>query len=182
MRLDPPKCMHRTAANTAKLLAQACDLPAISRRLPVRMHLTNAAELLAQLIHRAARTPTPTLTPNPTPTPTPNPNTNTNTNTNTNPAQLIHRAAVPITVLKVVRWHGLSARTVFFWQVFFVELLGAPSAAQRAAMLTLREPASSELRDGVLVFLERHVRTTIAKQQPELRRALQAMIDSLDVA
>ena len=49
-------------------------------------------------------------------------------------------------------------------------------------MLTLREPSSAELRDGVLVFLERHVRSTIAKQQPELRKALQAMIDSLDVA
>ena len=82
----------------------------------------------------------------------------------------------------MVRWHGLSPRTVFFWQVFFVELLGAPSAAQRAAMLTLREPSSAELRDGVLVFLERHVRSTIAKQQPDLRKALQAMIDSLNVA
>lgn len=96
-------------------------------------------------------------------------------------AYLVHNAAVPITVLKVVRWTNVPAREAFFWQVFFVELLCAPAASQRAAMLTLREPASAELRDGVLVFLERHVRRVVHKEQPGLKRALQALIDSLDV-
>lgn len=96
-------------------------------------------------------------------------------------AHLVQHEVLPATVLKVVRWHGLPPRAVFFWQVFFVELLCAPARAQRAAMLPLREPASAELRDGIVVFLVQHVQRTVNKQQPELSTALQALMDSLDV-
>ena len=44
-------------------------------------------------------------------------------------AQLIQRDAVPLACLKVVGWSRPSERAVFFWQVFFIELLGAPPAA-----------------------------------------------------
>ena len=71
-------------------------------------------------------------------------------------------------------------RDQFFWQVFFTELLNAPAPSQRAAMLPLRELANAELRDGVIVFLERHVRRAVHKEQPALKKALQALIDSLD--
>jgi hypothetical protein len=32
-------------------------------------------------------------------------------------AQLLKRGALPVTVLKVVRWHDLDQRALFFWQV-----------------------------------------------------------------
>ena len=91
-------------------------------------------------------------------------------------AQLVQLGATPLSVLKVVHWSAPSPRSVFFWQVFFVELLCAPSAAQRAACAPLREPPNAELRDGVLLFLERHVRKMVAKQQPALQKALRALV------
>ena len=91
-------------------------------------------------------------------------------------AQLVQRDAVPLTCLKVVHWSSPSARAVFFWQVFFVELLGAPSAAQRRAASTLLESANVELRDGVLLFLERHVRHMVVKQHKSLAGALKALV------
>ena len=97
-------------------------------------------------------------------------------------AQLVTREAVSISTLKVVQWQGLPARSIFFWQVFFVELLSAPAHSQRAGTLALREPALADVRDGVLVFLERHLRRMVAKEHPTLRQALQALVDSLDTA
>jgi len=97
-------------------------------------------------------------------------------------AQLLCKGAVPVSVLKVVKWHGLPERAIFFWQVFLIELLSAPAAEQRAAMVPLRDPEVSDLRDGLLVFIERHVRRMVAKQHAALSEPLQLLIDSLDTA
>ena len=97
-------------------------------------------------------------------------------------AQLLCKGAVPVTALKVVKWHGLPERAIFFWQVFLIELLSAPAAEQRAAMVPLRDPEVSDLRDGLLVFIERHVRRMVSKQHAALSKPLQLLIDSLDTA
>lgn len=95
-------------------------------------------------------------------------------------AQLVQRDAVPLTCLKVVHWSSPSARTVFFWQVFFSEFLGAPAAAQQRAAALLVDPTNAELRDGVLLFLERHVKKLVAQQHPKLIPAFRELVRRVD--
>ena len=95
-------------------------------------------------------------------------------------ANLVYMDAVPITCLKVVHWSAPSQRTIFFWQVFFVELLAAPQAAVHKACAPLLDPHSAEVRDGVLLFLERHLKRTILKQHPALGGAMKKLIVALD--
>ena len=95
-------------------------------------------------------------------------------------SQLILADAVPLACLKVVKWSNPSARATFFWQVFFVELLSAPTAAQRKALLPMRDPSHAELCDGVLLFIERHVRRMLAKQHAGLRGALEQLVRQLE--
>jgi nucleolar MIF4G domain-containing protein 1 len=101
-------------------------------------------------------------------------------------AQLVLKSATPVTVLKVVHWTSPSARTVFFWQVFFVELLdaneagGPGSTLLRDASAPLLEPKHVEVREGVLLFCERHLRRMVAKQHKKLLRGLDAMVALLE--
>jgi nucleolar MIF4G domain-containing protein 1 len=95
-------------------------------------------------------------------------------------ANLVHAEAVPVTCLKVVHWSAPSQRTIFFWQVFFVELLAAPPPAVAKACAPLLEPTNGETRDGVLLFLERHLKRTIVKQHPALGGALKRLVAALD--
>ena len=97
-------------------------------------------------------------------------------------AQLIQRDAVPLACLKVVGWSRPSERAVFFWQVFFIELLGAPPAAMQRIYHTFGEPTNGELKDGVLLFLERHVQRMVAKQHAAVAPALQKLFKSIDGA
>ena len=91
-------------------------------------------------------------------------------------AQLIQRDAVPLACLKVVGWSRPSERAVFFWQVFFTELLQLEPAMMRAAMAPLQEFANAELRDGVMLFVGRHLRPLIVQKNPALSEALEELV------
>ena len=91
-------------------------------------------------------------------------------------AQLVSRVSVPLTCLKVIHWSNPSQRSIFFWQVFFVELLSQPAANQQKCAATLLEAANTELRDGVLLFLERHVKKMVAKQHPTVLKSLRGFV------
>ena len=95
-------------------------------------------------------------------------------------AQLVSRDSVPLTCLKVIHWSNPSQRSVFFWQVFFVELLSQPAANQQKCAATLLEAANTELRDGVLLFLERHVKKMVAKQHPTVLKSLRGFVSEVD--
>lgn len=95
-------------------------------------------------------------------------------------AQLLAAGSVPVTCLKVVHWSNPSQRTIFFWQVFFVELLASPHGVVKTACSPLLDAANAETRDGVLLFLERHLRRTIVKQHPALAGALKKLVAGLD--
>jgi hypothetical protein len=65
-------------------------------------------------------------------------------------------------------------------QVFFSEFLGAPAAAQQRAAALLVDPTNAELRDGVLLFLERHVKKLVAQQHPKLIPAFRELVRRVD--
>ena len=87
---------------------------------------------------------------------------------------------MPLTCLKVIHWSNPSQRSIFFWQVFFVELLSQPAANQQKCAATLLEAANTELRDGVLLFLERHVKKMVAKQHPTVLKCLRGFVSEVD--
>jgi nucleolar MIF4G domain-containing protein 1 len=91
-------------------------------------------------------------------------------------AQLLGRAALPLAALRVVPWGSLEPRAVFFWQVCFTELLQLEPAMMRAAMAQLQEPAFAELRDGVMLFIGRHLRPLVLKKTPALSEALAELV------
>ena len=81
---------------------------------------------------------------------------------------------------RVVHWSGPSARTIFFWQVFFVELFASPVAEVRKACAPLKDALHAETRDGILLFLERHVKKTVSKQHPALVTAMRKLVAQLE--
>ena len=92
-------------------------------------------------------------------------------------ADLVLKGAAAISTLKVVNWSGPSPRMVFYWQVFFVELLTEGSKGERRkACAPLHEAGSKELREGVLLFLERHLKKMVAKQHPHLAAAYKGLV------
>jgi len=46
----------------------------------------------------------------------------------------------------------------------------------RAAMAQLQEPAFAELRDGVMLFIGRHLRPLVLKKTPALSEALAELV------
>ena len=99
-------------------------------------------------------------------------------------AHLCLSGATPVAVLKVVNWSGPSPRSVFFWQVFFVELLGGGGSAggggsgkaeRQRACAPLHDAAHAELREGVLLFLTRHVAKMVRQQHSHLAPALKGL-------
>ena len=91
-------------------------------------------------------------------------------------AHLLGRGALPLAMLRVVEWHDLPPRSVFFWQVFFTETLSLDQQMMRVGMVGLQEHANAELRDGVLLFVGRHLRPLILKTRPALGSALEQLV------
>jgi len=87
-------------------------------------------------------------------------------------AHVLSRGALSLGLLKVVKWHTMSQRLLFFWQVFCVELLSEPSAALLKVLAPLREPENAELRDGLQLFSARHLKGLIASKHAGLAKAL----------
>ena len=91
-------------------------------------------------------------------------------------AHLLGRGALSLALVRVVEWHDLPPRAVFFWQVFFTETLSLDAAMMRLSMAGLQEHANAELRDGVLLFVSRHLRPLILKTRPALGAALEQLV------
>ena len=90
---------------------------------------------------------------------------------------------MPLAALKTVDWHGLPQRAVFFWQIFFIELLSAPSERRAATVAPLlAEPQHAPLRDGAHLFLTRHLKKLVHAKHPELAGARRELAASLDVS
>lgn len=65
-------------------------------------------------------------------------------------------------------------------QVFFIEFLGAAPQAHRVTAVALREASCAELRDGVLLFLERHLKHMLAKQHAALKAPARSFVGLLE--
>jgi hypothetical protein len=47
-------------------------------------------------------------------------------------------------------------------------------------VLPLHDAAYAGVRDGVLVFIERHLKPMVAKQQPALKKAMRTLVRALE--
>ena len=95
-------------------------------------------------------------------------------------AALLLRAALPVDVLKVVRWHDLTERARFFWPVCFCELLAAPEAELGRLVVALCAPEAAEgLRDGVCVFAKRELEPLVRKTRRDLATPLARLMRDL---
>lgn len=84
------------------------------------------------------------------------------------------QGAMPPTLLKVVSWHELHQRAVFFWQVAFVALLEGGAAPARAfAQALCAEQKAPGLRDGAFLFVTRHLRPLVKASHQKLSEALE---------
>lgn len=66
-------------------------------------------------------------------------------------AQLLNRGALPVTVLKVVRWHDLDQRALFFWQVHVLHALNTPKNPAHTYR-TPHEQQHSKRRQSVCLY------------------------------
>ncbi|KAL1512390.1 hypothetical protein AB1Y20_005648 [Prymnesium parvum] len=95
-------------------------------------------------------------------------------------AHMLSRDALSISLLKVVKWHRMSERMLFFWQVFFVELLSEPAANVLKVVVPCTLPENAELRDGIQLFSARHLKPLIESKHASLVSALRMVDKVLD--
>jgi len=69
-------------------------------------------------------------------------------------AQLLNRGALPVTVLKVVRWHDLDQRALFFWQV---HVLCMPSTLLRTPLTPIARRMSNNTANVNKVYAFTHL-------------------------